>query len=216
MPSNSPTSSVLVGSVRSPGNRIQLAPLLHGGGGHGHGSGCGHGHSSHAGSSTSPVLGHSSMSYSSSSASTSGGGGNANANGLGGGASGGASGSGYSDWETGSRPEYSPIGGSREREGRDDQRRERDGDVCGGAGGKKNPLSIGNIVSDDAREWFQVFFLLFHGQLVDGVYFCDFLPLVLSPFLLILLCFHFLTTQNRYPRCITLFAHLPVFYYFTF
>ena len=97
------------------------------------------------------------MSSSSSTASSSGGGGNANANGLGGGASGGTGGgSGYSmiQLRSGSRPEYSPIGGSREREGRDDQRRERDlrdGDVRGGAGGKKNPLSIGSIISDDAR-----------------------------------------------------------------
>lgn len=96
------------------------------------------------------------MSSSSSTASSSGGGGNANANGLGGGASSGAGGGGYPmiQLRSGSRPEYSPIGGSREREGRDDQRRERDlrdGDVRGGGGGKKNPLSIGSIISDDGR-----------------------------------------------------------------
>ena len=134
MPSASPTSSVLVGAVGSPGDRIQLAPLLRGGGGHGH--------SSHAGSSTSPVLGHSSMSSSSSTGSSS----------AGGNASGGA---GYSmiQLRSGSRPEYSPTGGSREREGRDDQRRERDlrDDVRGGGSGKKNPLSIGSIISEDGR-----------------------------------------------------------------
>jgi len=79
---------------------------------------------------------------SSSSTSSSGGGGNANTS------------SGYSiiQLRSGGRPEYSPIGGSREREGRDDLRRDRDmrdGDVRGG--GKKNPLSIGSIISDDGR-----------------------------------------------------------------
>lgn len=71
---------------------------------------------------------------------------------AGGNASGGA---GYSmiQLRSGSRPEYSPTGGSREREGRDDQRRERDlrDDVRGGGGGKKNPLSIGSIISEDGR-----------------------------------------------------------------
>jgi hypothetical protein len=132
-----------VGAVGSPGDRIQLAPLLRGGG---HGGG--HGHGSHAGSSTSPVVGHSSMPPSSSTTSTSGGNGGANGHG--------ASTAGYPviELRSGNRPEYSAINGSREREGRDDQRRERDTrdvDARGGNGGKKNPLSIGSIVSDNGR-----------------------------------------------------------------
>jgi len=130
-----------VGAVGSPGDRIQLAPLLGGRSG-------GHGHGSHAGSSTSPVLGHSSMSPSSSTTPTSGG--NSGANGHG------PSTGGYPviELRSNSRLEYSSIGGSREREGREDQRRERDMrdvDARGGAGGKKNPLSIGSIVSDNGR-----------------------------------------------------------------
>jgi len=84
---------------------------------------------------------------SSSSTSSSAAGGNANTN---------SGSSGYSiiQLRSGGRPEYSPIGGSRDREGRDDLRRDRDmrdGDVRGGGGGKKNPLSIGSIISDDGR-----------------------------------------------------------------
>ena len=68
-------------------------------------------------------------------------------------ASGGGGGYSMIQLQSGSRP-YSPTGGARERGGRDDQIRERDlrdSDVCGGGGRKKNPLSIGSIISDDGQ-----------------------------------------------------------------